>query len=73
MVLCVDERPKMQVLVRRVSTQPMRRDHRARRAFEYMRHGTVTFLVSLNVYEGRLGGVVWKPTTTSISCGQSDS
>jgi hypothetical protein len=55
-VLCVDEKPHMQVLGRRVPTQPMRRGQRARREFEYTRHGTVTLLVSLNVYDGMMWG-----------------
>jgi hypothetical protein len=55
-VLCLDEKPHMQVLVRRVPTQPMRRAQMARREFEYTRHGTVTLLVSLNVYDGSMWG-----------------
>jgi transposase len=55
-VLCVDEKPHMQVLVRRVPTQPMRRGQMARREFEYTRHGTVTLLVALNVYDGTMWG-----------------
>jgi DDE superfamily endonuclease len=55
-VLCLDEKPHMQVLVRRVPTQPMRRDQMACREFEYTRHGTVTLLVSLNVYDGMMWG-----------------
>jgi hypothetical protein len=48
-VLCVDEKPHLQVLVRRVPTPPMRRGQMARREFEYKRDGTVTFLAALNV------------------------
>jgi hypothetical protein len=55
-VLCLDEKPHRQVLVRGVPTQPRRRGQMARREFEDTRHGTVTWLVSLNVYDGRMGG-----------------
>jgi transposase len=55
-VLCVDEKPHMQVLVRRLPTQPMGRGQIARREFEYTRDGTVTFLVALNVYDGTMWG-----------------
>lgn len=48
MVLCVDEKPHMQMLVRRVPTQPMRRGQLARQEFEYKRDRTVTFLAALN-------------------------
>jgi hypothetical protein len=56
-VLCLDEKPHMQVLVRRCPPQPMRRGQIARREFEYKREGTVTFLAALNVYDGSMGGV----------------
>lgn len=34
----------------------MQRGQIERREFEYKRHGTVTFLVSLNVYDGQMWG-----------------
>ncbi len=55
-VRCLDEKPPRQVLVRRVPTQPMLRGQMARREFEDTRHGTVTLLVSLNVYDGMMWG-----------------
>jgi transposase len=55
-VLCVDEKPHLQVLVRRVPMQPMRPGQIARREFEYKREGTVTFLAALNVYDGSMWG-----------------
>jgi transposase len=55
-VLCLDEKPHMQVLVRRCPPQPMRRGQIARREFEYKRDGTVTFLAALNVYDGSMWG-----------------
>jgi hypothetical protein len=59
-VLCVDEKPHMQVRVRRGPTQPMRRRQIARREFEYKRDGTVTFLTALNVYDGTMWGCCLK-------------
>lgn len=56
MGLCVDEKPPLPVLVRRVPTQPRRRGQIARREFEYKREGTVTFLAALNVYDGSRWG-----------------
>ncbi len=56
-VLCLDEKPHMQVLVRCCPSQLMRRRQIARREFEYTREGTVTFFVALDVDEGtRWGG-----------------
>ena len=55
-VLCGDEKPPLQVLVRRMPTPPMRRGQIARREFEYKREGTVTFLAALNVYDGSMWG-----------------
>jgi hypothetical protein len=55
-VLCVDEKPPMQVLVLRVATQAMSRKQSARREFEYKRNGPLTFFVALNVYDGSMWG-----------------
>jgi DDE superfamily endonuclease len=55
-VRCLDEKPHMQVLVRRLPTQPMQCGQIARREFEYRRDGTVTFLVAFNVYDGTMWG-----------------
>ena len=55
-VLCLDEKPHMQVLVRRCPPQPLRRGQIARLEFEYKRDGTVTFLAALNVYDGSMWG-----------------
>jgi hypothetical protein len=55
-VRCLEEKPQMPVLVRRLPTQPMRPGQGARRAFEDTRHGTVTFLVAFNVYDGTMWG-----------------
>jgi transposase len=55
-VLCLDEKPQLQALARRVPTQPMRPGQIERREFEYQRHGTVTFLAALNVYDSTMWG-----------------
>jgi hypothetical protein len=55
-VLCLDEKPNLQALARNVPTQPLRPGQIERREFEYTRHGTVTFLAALNVYEGTMWG-----------------
>ncbi|SRR6266487_2549501 len=55
-VLCLDEKPHLQALARRVPTQPMRPGQIERHEFEYKRHGTVTFLAALNVYDGTMWG-----------------
>jgi hypothetical protein len=56
LVLCVDEKPNLQAVQRRCPTQPMQPGRIARHEFEYRRHGTVTFLVLLNVYDGMMWG-----------------
>lgn len=55
-VLCVDEKPNIQVLERRCPTRPMRPGRIERREFEYVRHGTVNFLVKLDVLSGGMRG-----------------
>ncbi len=52
----MDEKPNIQALSRRHKTQPMQPGQIARREFEYKRHGTVVFMVALNVYDGRMWG-----------------
>jgi hypothetical protein len=56
LVLCVDEKPNLQALERRCPTQPMQPGRIARREFEYIRHGTVTFLTLFNVLTGAMWG-----------------
>lgn len=55
-VLCLDEKPNIQVLERRCPTRPGRPGHIERREFEYVRHGTVNFLVKLVVHTGKMRG-----------------
>lgn len=53
-ILCVDEKPNIQVLERTRPTQPMQPGQIERQEFEYKRHGTVNLLVGLNLYKGRM-------------------
>lgn len=53
-VVCLDEKPNIQVLERRRATQPMRAGQIERREFEYIRHGTVNLLVALVVHTGKM-------------------
>jgi hypothetical protein len=55
-VLCLDEKPNIQALSRAVPRQLMHAGHIERREVEYKRHGTVTLVVALNVYDGTLRG-----------------
>jgi DDE superfamily endonuclease len=53
-VLCLDEKPNIQVLERRCPTRPVRQGQIERREFEYIRHGTVNMLVRLVVHTGTM-------------------
>lgn len=55
-VLCLDEKPNLQVLERRRPTRPMLPGQIEHREFEYIRHGTVNFVVALVVHTGRMHG-----------------
>lgn len=55
-VLCLDEKPNIQVLERRCPTRSMRPGIIERQEFEYVRHGTVNFLVKLDVANGLMRG-----------------
>jgi len=55
-VLCLDEKPNLQALQRRCPSHPMRPGQIERREFEYRRHGTVNFLVTLAVATGQMRG-----------------
>ena len=56
LVLSVYEKPNLQALERRRQTPALRPGRLTRHEFEYVRHGTVTFLVLLDVYDGRMWG-----------------
>lgn len=54
-IICLDEKPNIQVLERAKPTQPMRPGQIERHEFDYIRHGTVNLLAGLVVYNGRMG------------------
>lgn len=53
-ILCLDEKPNIQVLERAKPTRPMRPGEIEQQAFDYIRHGTVNLLAGLVVYNGRM-------------------
>lgn len=53
-LICLDEKPNLQVLERAMPTQRMRRGQIERQEFEYIRHGTVDLLAGLIAYNGRM-------------------
>jgi hypothetical protein len=55
-VLCLDEKPNLQVLERRLPTRPARPHLIAREEFEYVRHGTVNFLAGMALHSGQMSG-----------------
>jgi hypothetical protein len=55
-VLCLDEKPNLQVLERRRPTRAMSTGQIERQEFEYIRHGTVNFAVVLVVLTGKMRG-----------------
>lgn len=55
-VLCLDEKPNIQAIERRIPTRPMRVHQIEQREFEYIRHGIVNFLVALVVHSGQMRG-----------------
>lgn len=54
-LICLDEKPNIQVLERATPTHPMQPDQIERQAFDYIRHGTVNLLAALVAYNGRMG------------------
>ena len=53
-LICLDEKPNIQVLERVKPTQPMRPGEIERQEFDYIRHGTVNLLAGLVAYNGRM-------------------
>jgi hypothetical protein len=53
-VVCLDEKPNLQVLERRCPKTALSADQIERQEFEYRRHGTVNVLVRLEVHSGRM-------------------
>jgi len=55
-VLCIDEKPGMQALEHRFPLRPGVPGRRARKEFEYIRHGTRTLIASFNIRTGEVLG-----------------
>jgi DDE superfamily endonuclease len=55
-VVCLDEKPHLQALERRVAKVAMRPGQIEHQEFEYTRHGTVNFLGALFVHDGTMRG-----------------
>lgn len=56
LVVCLDEKPNLQVLERRLPKQAISPGQIERQEFEYIRHGTVTFASALLVHDGQMRG-----------------
>src|SRR5437667_3791719 len=56
LVLCADEKSKIQALDRTQPTLPMRPGQAERRTFDYKRHGTTSLFAALDVATGRIIG-----------------
>jgi hypothetical protein len=54
LVVCVDEKPNLQVLERAGPIRPMLPGQIEQQEFEYIRHGTVHLLVGLTLHEGHM-------------------
>ena len=55
-IICLDEKPSIQALERCRPTRPVRPRQIEHQEFEYIRHGTVNFLVALVVHSGQMQG-----------------
>jgi hypothetical protein len=56
LVVCIDEKPNLQALERLHHAQLLGPGRITRHEFEYVRHGTLTFLVALHVFDGMMWG-----------------
>jgi len=54
LVVCVDEKPNLQVLERAGPIRPMIPGHIEQQEFEYIRHGTVNLLAEMTVHDGHM-------------------
>ena len=63
-VVCIDEMTGVQALQRKYPGLPMRPGKVARREFEYIRHGTLSFIINFHVASGRVGEASSGPTRT---------
>jgi len=55
-ILSVDEKPNLQATERTRPTQRLRTGQIERQEFEYIRHGTVNFVVAMTVNDGKMHG-----------------
>jgi hypothetical protein len=55
-ILSIDEKPNLQALERSRPIQRMRSGHIERQEFEYIRHGTVNFIVVMVIHDGKMQG-----------------
>jgi hypothetical protein len=53
-VICLDEKPNLQVLERAGPVRAMIPGHIEQQAFDYVRHGTVNFLAAMTLHDGRM-------------------
>lgn len=65
-VLSTDEMTGVQALERLHPTLPMQPGRVERREFEYIRHGTRSFIIDLNVASGRIANTSCGPTRTEV-------
>ena len=63
-VVCTDEMTGVQALERKHPGLPMRPGKVERREFEYIRHGTLSFITNFHVASGRVGETSSGPTRT---------
>ena len=63
-VVSTDEMTGVQALERKHPTLPIRPGQVERREFEYIRHGTVSFIMNFHVASGRIGETSSGPTRT---------
>jgi transposase len=62
--ISLDEMTGVQALERKHPDLPMQPDHVLRRAFEYIRHGTLCWFINFDVVSGQVIVPSWGPTRT---------
>jgi hypothetical protein len=62
--VCNDELTGVQALERKYPGLPVQPGKVERREFEYMRHGTLSWIVNFEVATGEIGTVSYGPTRT---------
>jgi hypothetical protein len=64
--ISVDELTGVQALERKYPDLPLRPGHVLRREYEYIRHGTLSWFMNLDVATGRVIAPSWGPTRTEL-------